>query len=203
MGKMPGDRLILFIDSQNVYKNARDAFFDRANHHTKGQIDPIAFGDLICKRTRPMTPILRQVRVYCGQPDPAKEPKTYAANARQRGVWARKGAAVISRPLRYPADWPLSRAQEKGVDVALAVDFVTMAVNGDYDFGVIASTDSDLRPALEFVEKHYPDTIKIAVAAWKSEKLKSRLSVRGSKIWCHYFGQDDYNALADATDYAR
>jgi len=113
------------------------------------------------------------------------------------------GAEVISRPLRYPADWPQSRAQEKGVDVALAVDFVTMAVNGDYDLGVIASTDSDLKPALEFVEKYYPNTIKIAVTAWKSEKLKSRLSVGGSRIWCHYFGKDDYDTVVDATDYGR
>jgi hypothetical protein len=43
------------------------------------------------------------------------------------------------------------REEEKGIDVALAIDFVTMAVRGEYDVGVIMSTDTDLKPALEAV----------------------------------------------------
>ena len=36
---------------------------------------------------------------------------------------------VIARDLRYPNDWPRRAAQEKGIDVALAVDFVVMVAN--------------------------------------------------------------------------
>ena len=58
---------------------------------------------------------------------------------------------VIQRTLRYPSDWPSRKAQEKGIDVALAVDFVMMAVAEEYDVGVLMSTDTDLKPALEAV----------------------------------------------------
>jgi NYN domain len=56
---------------------------------------------------------------------------------------------VVQRPLRYPKAWPAEKAQEKGVDVALAVDFVVMAVTRVYDVGILVSTDTDLVPALE------------------------------------------------------
>jgi hypothetical protein len=51
----------------------------------------------------------------------------------------------VQRPLRYPKAWPAERAQEKGVDVALAVDFVMLAVTGAHDVGILVSTDTDLR----------------------------------------------------------
>lgn len=47
-GKMANDRLILFIDSQNVYKNARDAFFDRSPYFFLGR--PPIFGRTVQDR---------------------------------------------------------------------------------------------------------------------------------------------------------
>jgi len=49
------------------------------------------------------------------------------------------------RPLRYPQGWPRVKAQEKGVDVELAVDYVSMAARGEYDTAVLFS--GGLRPA--------------------------------------------------------
>lgn len=199
---MENKRLVLFIDSQNVYKNARDAFFRQTDHHIYGQVNPLAFGQLICQKTKPVAPILHQVRMYSGQPDATKEPKTYGANHRQRNAWVKMGVFVVSRPLKYPPEWPKLKAQEKGVDVALAVDFVTMAVNGEYDIGVIASTDTDLKPALEFISRYYHNKVRIAVAAWRSDRKESRLSIDGSRIWCHHLDRNDYDAIADSTDYS-
>lgn len=39
-----------------------------------------------------------------------------------------------------PAGRPEAPVQEKGVDVALAVDFVKLAIEGEYDAGVIGTT---------------------------------------------------------------
>lgn len=39
-----------------------------------------------------------------------------------------------------PAGRPAAPVQEKGVDVALAVDFVKLAIEGEYDAGVIGTT---------------------------------------------------------------
>ena len=72
---------------------------------------------------------------------------------------------MITRALRYPPDWSAALAQEKGVDVALAVDFVKLAIEGEYDVGVMMSTDNDLLPALEVVRRYAPGRIHVAVSA--------------------------------------
>ncbi len=170
------------------------------DHHWFGQINPMELAKLICDKTRGNA-TLKEVRVYSGRPDSIKESSTYTAHMKQCNAWAQMGAILIMRPLRYPRDWPNSKAQQKGVDVALAVDFVTMAVNKKYNIGVIASTDTDLKPALEFVYKNYKGKIDVAVVAWVSATQKSRLSISSGNIWCHSLGRVGYDQVADLTNY--
>ena len=110
---------------------------------------------------------------------------------------------VVHRALRYPRDWPTHAAQEKGIDTALAIDFVTMAVDGLYDVGVILSTDTDLVPALEFVRSRFAGERHVAVAAWRNTNSRRRLSIPCANIWCHWLNRDDYDAVADPTNYNR
>lgn len=84
------------------------------------------------------------------------------------------------------------------MDVALAVDFVVMAIEGEYDVGIIASTDTDLRPALEYVLKL--GRPRAEVAAWRG-RSKSSLSVPGHHVWCHRLHRADYGRVADLTHY--
>lgn len=198
---MVAEKLILFIDDKNFYNGARRAFFSNTDSHFYGQVNPIELGNLICSRPSSTQRQLHQVRIYTGRPDSTKEPKTYAAHIKQCQSWIKTGAEVITRTLRYPNDWPNSKAQQKGVDVALAVDFVALAIDGEYNIGVIASTDSDLRPALEYVNKKCSGKCHIEVAAWSSPRTKSRLSIPGSNLWCHWLHKADYDAIADLTDY--
>lgn len=199
---MPSERLVLFLDAQNFYNGARRVFFSTSDPHFYGQIKPVELGNLICSRSLPgVQRDLAQTRIYTGRPDATKEPKTYAAHMKQCNAWTKAGAKVIPRMLRYPRDWPVSKAQEKGIDVALAIDFVSLAVDNEYDVGVIASTDSDLRPALEFVSRQCGPRCRIEVVAWTSPRTKSRLSIPGSAIWCHWFNRSDYDSIADLTDY--
>jgi hypothetical protein len=53
------------------------------------------------------------------------------------------GQRLVARPLRYPAAYPREKPEEKGIDVALAVDFVMMAARDEYDVGILMSTDTD------------------------------------------------------------
>lgn len=70
------------------------------------------------------------------------------------------------------ARWPpTDKAEEKGIDVALAIDFVAMAVEDKYDVGVIASCDTDLRPALEFVHRRFGETKRVEVVAGEATSL--------------------------------
>src|SRR5450759_4172032 len=147
---MTDDRVIVFSDAQNVYKGARDAFGAR-NAEGKiqelsifGQIHPMKLGQLICDRPPPGdTRSLTEVRVYTGRPDSTKDPKGYGANLAQCWAWEKAGVNVTWRTLRYPRDWPTVKPEEKGIDVALAIDVVRLAIDGQYDVGIICSTDSD------------------------------------------------------------
>lgn len=199
---MRSERLVLFIDAQNFYHGARQAFFNESDWHVCGQFKPLELGQLICSRA-PVgkTRLLHQVLVYTGRPDSEKEPSTYAAHMRQCAAWEKVDATVIHRTLRYPSDWPNSKAQQKGIDVALAIDFVAFAIDDKYDVGVIASTDSDLKPALEFVHRRHGTVRCIEVAAWKSAVAPKRLSIPGAHIWCYWLDKSDYDSVADLTGY--
>ena len=194
---MPSKRLVLFIDAQNTYKNAREAFFTPTAHHIHGQINPLEVGKLVVNRTIQQA-TLHQVRIYSGRPDSTKEPKTYAAHMKQCLVWQKTGIEVTTRTLLYIKN---AKPQEKGIDVALAIDFVTMAVDNKYDIGVIFATDSDLRPALEYVYSKYHNSISVAVVSWKTSQFKKRLSIDNANIWCHFLSISDYHSVADLTDY--
>ena len=121
---------------------------------------------------------------------------------KQCAGWERAGASVITRPLRYPSAWPRDKAQEKGIDVALAIDFVTMAIEDVYDVGVIGSTDTDLKPAMEYVHTKFHGYKRVEVLNWDGGKKRTRrLSLPGEKIWCHWLQHSDFLGVADRTDY--
>ena len=196
-------QLAVFIDAQNTYLNARERFFGGGRSGVDGQFSPMALGHLIAGRGGPRGAActLSDVRVYSGRPVSNKDRRSYAAHRRQSRRWTSDGATVIARDLRYPRTWPTEPAQEKGVDVALSIDFVTLAIDGEYDVGVIVSTDTDLRPALEFVRNRDPGRLHVAVAAWGTGKGDQRLSLPGASVWCHWLSLADYNAVADTTRY--
>ena len=193
-------RLLLFLDAQNVYRGARRAFCDDYDPHTYGNFDPMKMGALVCSRAAAgTTSVLAGVRVYTGRPDSTKQPQAYGPHMRQCAAWQAAGVTVIARALRYPYDWPKSAAEEKGIDVALAVDFVTLAIDGAYDIGVIFSTDTDLKPALEYVDRKCPQVC--TVAAWTSPTSRGRLSLKDGNLWCYWLDRNDYDSVADLTDY--
>ena len=197
-------RLTLFIDAQNTYLNAKEMFFPEGSSSPNGQFDPWKLGELIASRRGPdgEQSVLHSVRIYTGRPDPRRASKTYAAHMKQCAAWETSGTKVITRPLRYPRGWPRERAQEKGVDIALAIDFVTKAIEPEYDVGVIMSTDTDLLPALEFVRGR-TEVRQTAVAAWRSQGRHRRLTLRYPSLWCYWLDRDDYDAVADLAGYAR
>ena len=197
--------LALFIDAQNTYRGARASFFYDSAPSSEGQFDPAKLGKLIESRGGPneVPCVLSEVRIYTGRPDPRKDPRSHAAHMKQCEKWLSDGVTVIHRALRYPRRWPTERPQEKGIDTALAIDFVTMAVDGKYDIGVIMSTDTDLLPALEFVRSRFAGQRHVAVAAWHSPQNRRRLSIPGSNVWCHWLNRGDYDSVADLTYYNR
>jgi uncharacterized LabA/DUF88 family protein len=198
-------RAVLFLDYQNVYMGAREAFHPFGSPPQDGQVDPYKLGELIVSKSRQFDRELVQICVYRGQPDSQRDPRGYAANDRQCRYWqALPKTRVTTRTLRYPRNWPQERELEKGIDVQLAVDLVAGAVRHEYDVAILMSTDTDLKPALEFVrDLHGNPYPRCEVAAWSSPHGHSRrLSIVGRQIWCHWLDAADYQAVADPTNFA-
>lgn len=83
------------------------------------------------------------------------------------------------------------------MDVALAVAMVSLMC----DILVVASADTDLRPAIE--EVRAVTDVKVEVAAWWGQRSRQRLSLAGSNLWCHWLRHEDYELVRDDTDYTR
>lgn len=207
-------RVVLFLDYQNIYRRAREAFFTHeVDPHFRGQISPIALGELLVKRS-PFIRELSAVRIYRGLPSNDRDPIGYSAARRQINSWQMNPRVqVITHSLRYPKGWPHSHQQgekpvEKGIDVSLAIDFVAMAVRDEYDIGILFSMDSDLKPALAFVSNSDLHA-RAEVAAWSrrldGKMLASynhpRLSLTGNKPFCHWLDNSDYKQICDETNY--
>lgn len=206
------DRVIVFFDWQNVYRGAREAFHSHGDPHWCGQIDPVVIAQMLAADS-PFDRELAEVRIYRGRPDNTRDAKSYAACIRQVSSWRRSPLVDVTlRTLRYPPGWPDShesgaKPQEKGIDVALAIDFVMMAVEGKYDVGILISTDTDLKPALEVVANltNTRGGPRAEVAAWSrsSQQHSRRLSISNRKLYCHWLDKSAYDAAADTTNYSR
>ena len=145
-------RVVVFIDAQNYYRNARRAFFeDSTDPYPRGQVRPAAVGSLLA--TREADRELTQVRLYTGRPDAYLQPKAHGANVRQCQAWESSGCYVFHRPLRYPPNYPNAggrRPEEKGIDVALAVDLARLAQDNKYDVAIVCTGDTDLSDNVKY-----------------------------------------------------
>lgn len=125
-----------------------------------------------------------------------------AAWKRTGEAWKPGGVEVVTRDLRYPGDWPKSKAEEKGIDVALAIDAVSMAINGQLDVAILATTDTDQRPVLEAfhgLPMEKPPIIE--VATWTSPKFSKKLQVKAHHVWSHFLDDAAYRKVRDSRDY--
>ena len=197
------DRLAVFIDYQNAYRGARQAFGVNAyDHHVIGQFDPLELSRLIAARqpNYPGAKPRKLVRacVYRGMPNPSKDSVGYGAARRQLNRWHNLSSGdgpqleVHTRSL----DYRTGRPREKGIDVQIALDLAFGAVDDDFDVVVLFSGDSDLLPALE---RAASAGIACEAATWADGKR--RLPPKPYIKWEHRLRQHDYDQARDSFDY--
>lgn len=200
----------VFIDSQNFYNDARRAFYPEDENHpgSYGQVKPWALGELLIqKRTEAGRPpsLLERVKVYKGIPSTGRDTKAYAAYRRQRTAWEREnGVEVFGRSLSYPEEWPASgKPTEKGIDVALAIDLLYHGIRRNYQVAIVASTDTDLVPALVAVceqrrawGRHIVDVEVVCF-----EGSNKRLRVDGEHVRGHTLSRAEFESVEDLTNY--
>lgn len=199
----------VFIDYENIRFAAREVFGDpRRDPYTFGHVDPLRLGLLVKQLGERVDPAreLTAVRVYRGRPGPKSGPKAQAGSARQFAAWASHPLVTVRhRPLRYqPTAWSMGRptrwrAEEKGIDVMVALDVAIGARDNHYDVAVVVSADSDLAPAIE-VALDAGKRVETAMW-WSPEHAHRRMRVPGRRLWNHALDVDLFAQVRDDTDY--
>jgi len=192
-----------FIDGQNLFQHAKAAF-----GHFHPNFDPIKLHKAVCAE-KGWIPNL--VRFYTGIPD-KRESSMWAGYWEKRLLWMKRaGIHVVTRPLRYrkqEIEHPdgtkeiFSTAQEKGIDVRLALDIVGCARKGEYNVGIIYSQDQDLTEVVEEVKdiaREHNRWIRLACAFPYGPNASSKRGVNGTD-WIK-MDEAFYNACLDPRDY--
>jgi uncharacterized LabA/DUF88 family protein len=192
-------RAFVFIDYQNMYRSAREAFGWEEQGGQYGSFRPLGFARYV---TQSDDRDLRAVRVYTGVPTPEGDAKGHGAMQRRLQAWRDEDRSLVSvhdRPLRYPP----RKGREKGVDVQLAVDFVRLALDDEYDLAVVASADSDLVPALEFVCGRFEEKV-IEAIAWEPNfgcDAAAPIDVPGGGIVRRALAQTEFDKFSDRRNF--
>jgi hypothetical protein len=195
-------RVAVFVDWQNCYHCAREAFHGEHDPSRYGNMRPKAFAEMLVEKGSADDRLVH-IGIYRGEPNPRKDARTHAAHSRQRQAWIDDcGLDLLrprTRPLRYPPGRPLSDAEEKGVDVQLAIDAMVMGIQGGYDLAILATADTDLLPVAEglVVLRDTTGKLDVAVVGWAG--TSQHLELAGVDV--RWIGRRDYEAVRDTTDY--
>jgi len=196
-------RAISFIDGQNLFHAAREAF-----GYTYPNYDVKALAEAICAREAWDS---TQVRFYTGIPDPSDN---YFWNYFWRGklsVMGRQGVYVYSRTLRYRnkvirlpdgTSHSFLAGEEKGIDVRIAIDIIRLALRRQYDVAVVFSQDQDLSEVAEeirYIAREQGRWIKMASAFLVSPTVRNRRGIEKTD-WIK-IDRATYDSCLDLRDY--
>jgi uncharacterized LabA/DUF88 family protein len=197
------NRAVAFYDVQNLYRHAKDAF-----GHTHPNFDPIKLHTAICNQNGWD---VGQIRYYTGVPPVERSPKWHAYWTARLLSLKRQKVETITRPIRYRDQIFLmpdgtkfikTTPQEKGIDVRLAIDLVSMAHRNLYDIAVIYSQDQDLAEVVDAVRQVAQEQqrkIQIASAFPVGPYASAHRGIKDTS-WIK-IEQDFYNHCLDPRDY--
>lgn len=191
---------IVFIDGQNLYHLAKDAWLsdgsDKASPYAWPSYDVEKLANALAAREPGRT--LAQIRFYTGVPAPSRNP----AQQFWHDFWLNRLRYLRNRGI-YTYRGRVSRGrQEKGVDVSLAIDLVQATHERRYQVAIIVSQDSDFGPAV---------SLSKSIAASQNRELvfesafpyeagsSSRRGIPGT-IWVP-IDQATYDACRDLRNY--
>ncbi|WP_165927451.1 MULTISPECIES: NYN domain-containing protein [Burkholderia] len=159
-----------FFDVQNLYRHAKDAYGDGYHHPN---FDPLKLHQKVAAH---FSFVPNLTRFYTGVPIQS-ESELWSGYWNNR-VLALKRAKVMveTRKLKYHQEEMLdgtfrSVAQEKGIDVRIALDLVRCARKKEFDAAIIFSQDQDLAEAvkeMKEIAREQQRSIKIISAYPKS-----------------------------------
>lgn len=207
----PEARLLVFVDGQNVYKTC-----ERLYRH--GPCHPLLLADRLAQGRK-----LIGVRYYSGVHDPSVNGAMRSRTDQRHNLMRRVRVTVVERQLRYRWEWgfdpallpdprknqhqqvqvsltPYQRAREKGIDLAIGLDVVDLAVQGGMDVAIIASSDNDLCEAARSTHEVTSGQGRVSVeAAVFNERPRAVLLPHYD--YTHQLRLADFQAAEDNFDY--
>jgi uncharacterized LabA/DUF88 family protein len=199
----PVRRVVAFIDGQNLFHAAREAF-----GYSFPNYDPLKLAGAVCA-AQGWT--LARVRFYTGVPSAQDNQRWNAFWNAKLAVLGTRNVVTFSRPLRYQnkritlPDGRESTAlvgHEKGVDIRLALDVVRLALDGAFDVALIFSQDQDLSEVtdeIRQISRRHDRWIKVASAFPVSPTYRNSRGINGTD-WIR-IDRATYDACLDPADY--
>jgi uncharacterized LabA/DUF88 family protein len=196
-------RAITFIDGQNLYHAAREAF-----GYSYPNYDVLALSKTVCQQKGWD---LKQARFYTGIPDQQDDGFWNHFWSGKLAVMGRQSIHVFSRPLRYRnkqvrlsngQNYTFLSGEEKGIDVRLALDVIRLAHRREYDVALIFSQDQDLSEVAEEIRTIAAEQvrwIRIACAFPASPTSKNTRGINKTE-WIK-IDRATYDACLDHRDY--
>jgi hypothetical protein len=172
-------RAVAFIDGQNPFHAAREAFgYPYPNY------DVAALARTVCRSSGWTS---TQVRFYTGIPDQTDNPFWHRFWSAKMAVMGRQGVWVYARPLRYRnrtvrlpdgSTHTFRAGDEKGIDIR--IDVIRMAHQYELDVALVFSQDQDLSEVADEIRRMAREQdrwIKIASAFPLSPTSRNRRGV--------------------------
>jgi len=194
-------RVAVFIDWQNTYKTAREAFGWRDYPNEYGNYSPYQLARILAAgNDRGTDAQLVRVAIHRGLPSQRHDQHGYAANRRQAAAWIKENPEVVIprlRPLRYDRG---GTPREKGVDVELALGAVEWTLMKQCEVAVIFSHDTDLVPVVETLTR-MKGTDCIETASWAGQYFNQRIRTR-PPVYHHAISEAVFDRVETRVNYA-
>lgn len=117
-GTPDAPQVTVFIDYQNTHQTSHETYMPYGAEVHESLLDPLLLAERLTSKRAPGG-VLREVRVYRGQPDPSREPVLASYNDKQFDAWKSDPRVMIRRrTLRYPSDWGEPTCREKAREKA-------------------------------------------------------------------------------------
>jgi hypothetical protein len=197
-------KVAVFIDWQNVYKTAREAFGlgDMPSEH--GNFSPFRLSRILAAANgRGSEAELTCVEIFRGLPSQKHDLIGYSANRRQAAAWVAEQPEIVvprMRPLRYPYNYPNEPAVEKGVDVQLAVSAIEATLRKRCNVAIIFSHDTDLLPVPETIAR-LAGVGHVETASWVSPWFQGRLRPK-PEVYHHQISEKVFEMVETPVNYA-
>lgn len=161
-------KAVLLIDNSNFYHSVKDS--------RRLPFPQSDYGKLFSLLSEQFGFDLKFIYLYDAIKDSSKERVQYAQQQKFhsgiRALSPRWPVSIKTRKLKYRPFGKEFVAEEKGVDVLLVVDAITLALEGGIEKMIILSGDADFVPLVEFLRSRGMETVNLHLFSGSSTELR-------------------------------